>query len=231
MGHGTFCCRHLIGYAGGPTLISAFRVTCSWRRRSRWSSIKALPFPFGFSEPFRLRSRTGDQIREVTAFLEKHTGEGSVIALKLNSPKNSRVSAIVQFTRKEDAQDLTVMTQQKSLSYDRFHLRARDVERDIIAKPRKPSFVLENVILLLGCPLSHKRLSVLWSAEDVKVSFGLEVRNIFFSLTHEGRSYELEVAHESIREIHLHRSLPQRPKFLVIQVGSPTNYFPLFVLP
>ncbi|KAJ8466596.1 hypothetical protein OPV22_029148 [Ensete ventricosum] len=162
---------------------------------------------------------------EVTAFLEKHTGEGSVIALKLNSPKNSRVSAIVQFTRKEDAQDLTVMTQQKSLSYDRFHLRARDVERDIIAKPRKPSFVLENVILLLGCPLSHKRLSVLWSAEDVKVSFGLEVRNIFFSLTHEGRSYELEVAHESIREIHLHRSLPQRPKFLVIQVvAAPKIY-------
>ncbi|CAL9150062.1 probable RNA-dependent RNA polymerase 1 [Musa acuminata AAA Group] len=162
---------------------------------------------------------------EVAAFLEKHMGEGSVIALKLKSPKNSRVFAIVQFSRKEEAQDLTVMTQRKSLSYDGSYLKTRDMKRDVIAKPRKPSFVLENVTLLLGCPLSDKRLSVLWSVVDVKVSFGLEVRNIFFSLTHEGRSYKLEVAHESIREIHLHRSLPHRPKFLVIQVvAAPKIY-------
>lgn len=153
---------------------------------------------------------------EVATFLEKHTGEGSVIALKLKSPKNSRVFAIVQFSRNEEAQDLTVMTQRKSLSYDGSYLKARDMQRDIIAKPRKPLFVLENVTLLLGCPLSDERLSVLWSVVDVKVSF--EVRNIFFSLTHQGRSYKLEVAHDSIREIQLHRSLPQRPKFLVIQV-------------
>ncbi|XP_064986521.1 probable RNA-dependent RNA polymerase 1 [Musa acuminata AAA Group] len=163
--------------------------------------------------------------KQVTVFLEKYTGEGSVIALKLRPSKNSTVYAIVQFPRREDVQDLFVMIQQGKLSYDGHYLTVRNMERDIIPKPRKPLFVLENVTLHFGCPLSQKRLSVLRSMEDVKVNFGFEMRKIYFLLSHGIHSYKLELAYESIWEIRLHRSSVQNSQFLVVQVvAAPKIY-------
>lgn len=167
--------------------------------------------------------------KQVTVFLEKYTGEGSVIALKLRPSKNSTVYAIAQFPRREDVQDLFVMIQQGKLSYDGHYLTVRNMERDIIPKPRKPLFVLENVTLHFGCPLSQKRLSVLRSMEDVKVNFGFEMRKIYFLLSHGIHSYKLELAYESIWEIRLHRSSVQNSQFLVVQVCSSVDNF-LFLI-
>ncbi|XP_074556672.1 LOW QUALITY PROTEIN: putative RNA-dependent RNA polymerase 1 [Curcuma longa] len=162
---------------------------------------------------------------QVTTFLERYTFAGSIIALKLRQSRNSRAFAIVQFSKNEDAKDLILMIQRRKLYYNGSYLTLRNVERDIIPKPREPMFVLENVKLYLGCPLSPERLSVLWSVEDVDVKFGFEMRKIDFCLSYGSCSYKLELAYDSIWEIQLHRSFPQRSQFLVFQVvAAPKIY-------
>lgn len=166
---------------------------------------------------------------QVTTFLEKYTFDGSIIALKLRPSRNSRAFAIVQFSKNEDAKDLILMIQQRKLYYNGSYLTIRNVEHDIIPKPREPMFVLENVKLYLGCPLSPERLSVLWSVEDVNVKFGFEMRKINFCLSYGSCLYKLELAYDSIWEIQLYRSFRQHSQFLVFQVCSILeciNFFP-----
>ncbi|KAG6509953.1 probable RNA-dependent RNA polymerase 1 [Zingiber officinale] len=162
---------------------------------------------------------------EVTTFLEKYTFAESIVALKLRPSKNSRAFAIVQFSKNEDARDLILMIQQRKLYYNGSYLTLHNVEHDIIPKPRKSMFVLKNVKLYLGCPLSPERLSVLWSVEEVDVKFGFEMRKIDFYLSYGSCSYKLELAYDSIWEIQLHRSYSQRSQFLVFQVvAAPKLY-------
>ena len=71
--------------------------------------------------------------------------------------------------------------------YDGFVLKVRDVERDIVPKPRTSLFILENATLHFGSPVSQNKFSVLWSAMDVKVNFGFNLRKIL-EMRKKGRS-------------------------------------------
>lgn len=162
----------------------------------------------------------------VTAFLEKHAGEGTIYALKFRLPKHvtakSRAYAIVQFLTNRHAESIVRMHLVWS---DGFLLKVQDMEHDIVPKPRTSLFVLENTTLHFGSPVSQNKLSVLWFARHVTVNFGFNWRKIYFFLSQGSHSYKLEFAYESIWEIQLHRSSAQYSQFLLIQViAAPKVY-------
>lgn len=155
----------------------------------------------------------------VKAFLEVHTGEATIFALKFRLPKSitakSRAYAIVQFITNKYAESIA---RKRLVWYDGFVLKVRNVERDIVPRPRTSLFVLENTTLHFGSPVSLNKFFVLWSAWDVKVNFGFNLRKIYFFLSWGSHLYKFELAYESIWEIQLHRSSTQYLQFLLIQV-------------
>ncbi|XP_058079206.1 probable RNA-dependent RNA polymerase 1 [Magnolia sinica] len=165
----------------------------------------------------------------VMEFLEGHTGEGTVYALKVRLPKNihprSKAFVIVQFTTSSSAEEITYMANQQQLQYERSYLKTRDVERDIVLKPKATMFKLEHVILHFGSQITDGSFSALWRVAGVEVNFGFGLRKLEFLLSCRKAQYKLELFYESIWQIQLRRSHGQAPKFLVIQVqASPRIY-------
>lgn len=166
----------------------------------------------------------------VKMFLERHTGEGSVFAIKIRPCKSSkgrpRAFAIIQFVTRENATKMSDMIRQQSLLYsDGSYLKVFEMERDIVTRPKANMHAMEFKKLHFGCPLSEQRFSVLWSSEPVSVTFGFNMKKIQFFLSHKSNRYKLELSYDSIWEIKMHLSNTQDYQFLLIQViAAPKIY-------
>ncbi|XP_062222084.1 probable RNA-dependent RNA polymerase 1 [Phragmites australis] len=167
-----------------------------------------------------------DSADNVKDFLERIAGTGTVYALKLRHPKNisatSKAFAIVQFQTQESASLVESAAQRNVLRSGRFYLKVKPADRDIVPKPRTAMFSLEDATLHLGCMVKESVLSVLWSAKEVSVQFGFDMKKIHFYLSHYHTKYKLEISYESIWEMQLHRppAYRSRTKFLLIMVPA-----------
>ncbi|KAJ4972991.1 hypothetical protein NE237_006165 [Protea cynaroides] len=114
----------------------------------------------------------------------------------------------------------------KRLNYGGSYLKVWDVERDIVPKPRPSILNLEDTRLQFGCQVSDDEFCNLYTAEDVAVNFGFDMRKIYFFLSYGGVDYKLELTYEDIWQIQLRRPPRQyRYKYLLIQVlGIPRIY-------
>ncbi|CAI0458859.1 unnamed protein product [Linum tenue] len=153
--------------------------------------------------------------------LERHTGEGTIEALKMRQGKNGpRSYAIVQFTTVEKAE--YVISRSRQLYYGTSYLQVRAMDLDVIPKPRTFLHVIEGVVLHFGCQTSKERFSDLWRATDVLTKFGHGMRKLHFWLSHHGTAYKLDLSYENIWQIELHRPPGQSVKYLVFQLfGAP----------
>ncbi|KAJ1280935.1 hypothetical protein BS78_04G270300 [Paspalum vaginatum] len=171
-----------------------------------------------------------DSAETVKKFLEQISGAGTIYALKLRHQQiraHSTAFAIVQFQTQESASLVESAIQRNVLWCGRFHLKVRPAQRDIVPRPRVSMFSLEDAVLHLGCLVKENILSALFSARDVSVQFGFEMKKIDFYLSYMFTKYKLELSYESIWEIQLHRppAYRSRTKFLLIQVlAAPKIY-------
>ncbi|OAY29319.1 RNA-dependent RNA polymerase 1 [Manihot esculenta] len=159
----------------------------------------------------------------VKSFLESHTGEGTIYAIKIRDTKKGgpRKYAIVQFMTVEDAEHIIFLTT-KRLWYGTSYLKARPMDLDIVPKPRTFFHSMEHITLHFGNQLSKENFYVLWKGTDVLVNFGSGMRKLHFYLSHHGVEYKLDLSYESIWQIELHRPRGQSVKYLVIQLyGAP----------
>jgi len=165
---------------------------------------------------------------DVKSFLEQYTGEGSVYALKLRPFKNGgrRLYAIVQFMKVSHA-DTILSKPAKSLWYGSSYLTVREMERDIVPKPRTYQHSMENTTLHFGCQISKDKFLGLWKGKNASASFGYRLRKIYFFLRVTNQEYKLELSYESIWQIELRRPRGARSKYLLIQVFL---FLPSFVI-
>ncbi|XP_078177301.1 putative RNA-dependent RNA polymerase 1 [Carex rostrata] len=163
--------------------------------------------------------------------LEIVSGTGSVLALKFRHPRNlnsrSRAYAIVQFQNEGHAQEVFNLAKRGLLRFSGYHLKVKYKERDIAPKPRTFEFEIEDANLHFGCLVSKISLNVLWTVSSVQVSFGFDLRKIYFTLSWGRSRYKLELSYESIWEIQLHRSSNQMSQFLLIQVQAAPKIYEL----
>jgi RNA-dependent RNA polymerase len=155
--------------------------------------------------------------------LEDITCFGSVYALKFRYPKNmtsrSKAYAVVQFQTERHAKEIFKKAKRGLLANKGYKLKVRYMERDIVPKPRTFAFEIYDAKLHLGCLVSTRCLNAFWTVPSVQVSFGFNLRKIYFNLSWSCSCYKLELSYESIWEIQLHRSLNQMSQFLLIQVS------------
>ncbi|ONK67125.1 uncharacterized protein A4U43_C06F15970 [Asparagus officinalis] len=168
---------------------------------------------------------TADSVKN---FLEDYTGEGSVFAVKVRHPKvistRSRAYALVQFFTSKDAKIVSSLAQQNFL-YGNSYLKVEYAKRDIVPKPRKAWFILEDTELHIGCLISENTLGVLWSCTGVEVHFGFNMKKISFLLTQGSQSHKLELSFESIWDIQQHSLPSENSQFLVVQVQAAPRIF------
>jgi len=166
-----------------------------------------------------------DRAEYVKDFLERIAGAGTIYALKLRHPKKitatSKAFAIVQFQTQESASLVENVAQRNVLRSGRFYLKVRPADRDIVPRPRIAMFSLDDAVLHLGCLVKENILSGLFSARNVSVQFGFDMKKIYFYLSYNLIKYKLELSYESIWEMQLHRppAYRSRTKFLLFQVG------------
>ena len=159
---------------------------------------------------------SADEIKE---FLEKYTGEGTIEALEIKQPRSgaSMTHAKVQFTSFELAEFIITLCKKK-VWYGRNYLKAREMDLDIIPKPRAFLHSMDRITLHFGCQMSDERFCVLWKAINVSVKFGSGLRKFYFFLSHGSEEYKLELSYENIWQIQLQHPRGQIKKFLLIQV-------------
>ncbi|KAM7487790.1 hypothetical protein LguiB_025274 [Lonicera macranthoides] len=163
---------------------------------------------------------------EVTAFLERYTGDGTVYALEVKQSKKggSRAYAKVQFTTSRSAEDIITLAS-KRLWYGTSYLKAWELELDLVQKPKAFVNSMESIDFHSGCQVSADKFSVLWKKADVSVRFGFGLRKLYFFFPHHGNEYKLELFYENIWQIELRRPRGLNAKFLVIQLyGAPRIY-------
>jgi RNA-dependent RNA polymerase len=159
---------------------------------------------------------------EVKAYLEQRTGAGTVYAIKVrNTTGGPRAYAIIQFTTTSEAEYIISLANQR-LYYGRSYLKARQMEHDIVPRPRTFLHNIENITLHFGCQISDEKFLILWKAENVSVKFGSGMRKLHFSLSHNYVDYRLELFYENVWQIELHRPRNQTAKYLLIQVAHST---------
>jgi len=102
----------------------------------------------------------------VKSFVDKYTGEGSVVAVKIREGKGHvrQAFAIIQFNSAKHATYMMALPNRKFGGYD---LKVREMERDIDPKPRAFLESLDDVKLHFGCQISKERFSALWREMDV----------------------------------------------------------------
>ncbi|KAM5566916.1 RNA-dependent RNA polymerase 1 [Rosa sericea] len=168
---------------------------------------------------------SGESAEKIKVFLEKHTGEGTVFALKLRqAKKGGRFYAIIQFQSTSQAELITSLANAR-LWYGRSYLNARPVDHDIVPKPRTFMHSLQNLVLHVGCQVANDKLSVLWRTAEVSVDFGIGMRKLQFRLLYRQKVYRLQLSYENIWQIELHRPRGSTAKYLVIQLyGAPRIY-------
>ncbi|KAJ9708546.1 hypothetical protein PVL29_000538 [Vitis rotundifolia] len=162
---------------------------------------------------------------EIKEFLEKYTGEGTIEALEIKQPKSgaSMTHAKVQFTSLRLAE--LIISLAKQLWYGGNYLNAREMDLDIVPKPRTFSHSMDWITLHFGCQMSEERFSVLWTAINVSVKFGSGLRKIYFFLSRGSVEYKFELSYENIWQIQLQEPRGQNTKFLLIQLfGAPQIY-------
>ncbi|KAL1294551.1 hypothetical protein HN51_055332 [Arachis hypogaea] len=159
----------------------------------------------------------------VKTYVEHITGEGTVLAVKIRQGKGKvpRAFAIIQFTSASNASHI-LSKATKKLWFGNSYLKAREMIKDIVPKPRSSQHCLNNVKLYFGCQLSKERFSVLWRNMDVRLSFGYGMRKFHFFLSHNNSEYKLELYYENIWKIELHRPRGETANYLLIQLlGAP----------
>ncbi|KAK7310137.1 hypothetical protein RJT34_07437 [Clitoria ternatea] len=162
---------------------------------------------------------------EVNRFVEQYTATGAVFATKIRKGKGRvpRAFAIIQFINSRYAETMMSLANNnnKRLYYGSSYLKAREMERDIVPKPRTFSHRLDDVKLYFGCQLLEG-FSVLWKKMNVSVSFGIGMRKLHFLFSHDFVQCKLELSYENIWKIELHRPRGGSEKYLLIQlVGAP----------
>ena len=161
-------------------------------------------------------------VSQVKTFVEQYTGEGTVFAIKIRQGKGKvpRAYAIIQFTSAKDAASMMSLATRATtkLWFGSSFLKAREMVRDIVPKPRTFLHGLNDVKLYFGCQISKGRFSVLWSKMDVSVNFGIGMRKLHFFLSHINVEYKLELSYENIWKIQLHRPRGETANYLLIQV-------------
>ncbi|XWS64066.1 hypothetical protein CRYUN_Cryun06bG0155200 [Craigia yunnanensis] len=162
---------------------------------------------------------------KVKTFLESFTGKETVYALKIRQQKEGgRKYAIVQFTKSIEAELIIKLTSRR-IYYESSYLKAREMEHDIVPKPRTFLHTMEHVRVHFGCQVSNEKFYVLWKAVDVTVNFGTGMRKLQFLLSHCELEYKLELFYENIWQIELHCPRNQTSKYLLIQLfGAPRIY-------
>ncbi|KAF5191591.1 RNA-dependent RNA polymerase, partial [Thalictrum thalictroides] len=162
----------------------------------------------------------------VKEFLETRAGEDSVYALKIRNTKSKgptqRAFAVVQFTTTKGAE--TISSYQR-LCYGTSNLKVRNMERDIVPKPRVMMLSLDVSALHFGCQVSDENFKVFWTEVNAVVNFGFGLRKVEVLLSHEHIDYKLEFSYDSIWQIQLHRSRSLKAKILVIQVFAAPRVF------
>ncbi|KAM3753297.1 hypothetical protein ACB098_03G083700 [Castanea mollissima] len=159
--------------------------------------------------------------------MERRTGEGTVYAIKIRQYRGARPGAyaIIQFTTTTYAELIISLGRNKQLRYETSFLKAREMERDIVPKPRTFLHSMENIKLHLGCQISNEKFIILWNAVNVSVKFGIGLRKLQFFLSHNYVEYRLDLYYENIWQIELHRPRRQDTKHLLIQLfGAPRIY-------
>ncbi|XP_061994386.1 probable RNA-dependent RNA polymerase 1 [Rosa rugosa] len=170
---------------------------------------------------------SGESTEKIKVFLEKHTGEGSVFALKLRPAKNGgRFYAIIQFQSTSQADIITSLANARArLWYGRSYLKFYAADHDIVPKPRTSMHSLQNLVLHVGCQVANDKLSVFWRTAEVSVDFGTGTRKFQFRLLYHQKVYRLQLSYENIWQIELHRPRGRTAKYLVIQLyGAPRIY-------
>ncbi|KDP38127.1 hypothetical protein JCGZ_04770 [Jatropha curcas] len=160
-------------------------------------------------------------VDEVKKFLESHSGEGTVFAMKIRETKNRgrRKYAIVQFQTARDA-ELIISLTNKRLRYGTSYLKARPLDNDIVPKPRTFLHSMDHITLHFGCQISKEKFSVLWTGTNVSVNFGFGMRKLQFFLSHGQMGYKLELSYENVWQMELHCPRGRSVKYLLIQVSS-----------
>ncbi|XP_020232663.1 RNA-dependent RNA polymerase 1 [Cajanus cajan] len=169
---------------------------------------------------------TSVTVADVKKFVENITGEGTVFAIKLRHGKGRfpRAFAIIQFTVANHAAYMMSKANNslRTLRYGTSFLKAREMERDIVPKPRNFLHSLEDVKLYFGCQISKGRFYVLWEMLDVSINFGSGMRKVHFLFSHNNVQYKLELSYENIWKIELHRPWAEAARYLLIQLlGAP----------
>ncbi|XP_045818047.1 RNA-dependent RNA polymerase 1-like [Trifolium pratense] len=168
-------------------------------------------------------------VSDVKRYVEKLTGEGSVVAMKIRVGKGRipRAFAIIQFTTARHATFMIALPIRSSstLRYGSSYLKVREMERDIDPNPRVFLDSLDDVKLYFGCQISKERFSVLWSKADVSVDFGIGMKKWRFSMLHDDKKFKLELSYENIWKVELHQPQGKTAKYLLIQLlGAPRVY-------
>lgn len=163
----------------------------------------------------------------VTEFVEKHTGKGTVYAVKVfHKDGKTRASAMVQFTHAEFAEMILTLAGdhlRRTVLYGKSNVKATEMKFDMVpdSKTFQPS--MEIVKLHFGCQISKERFSVLLTLSDVLVKFGMILKHFYFFFSYDSIEYKLEISYDNVSQIELHRPHGQLAKFLLIQVWFPCS--------
>ncbi|KAH7839585.1 hypothetical protein Vadar_006011 [Vaccinium darrowii] len=167
----------------------------------------------------------GEVVKE---FIERHTGEGTVVALEFKEPKKkgSKAYVIVQFTTTRSANHIMSLANRRQLYYDgSSSLKAFTENSNLVKKPKEYAHVIEGVTIYFGCQISKEKFSVLWERKEISVKFDFQRRRIYFFMSHDALEYKLELFYDNILQIELYRPRGQKAKFLLIQLlGAPRIY-------
>lgn len=161
----------------------------------------------------------------VKTYLEDKTGEGTIYALKIRQFKSggTRCYAVVQFTSVRMAElILSLAEPPKKIWYRSNFLKAREMDKDIVPKPRTYQHRMDNITLHVGCQTSNDKFLAFWSGRNVSLSFGSGLRRFYFYLSYDEKEYKLQLSYESIWQIELRRPRANHVKYLLIQLfGAP----------
>ncbi|KAI3467228.1 hypothetical protein Pfo_023891 [Paulownia fortunei] len=161
----------------------------------------------------------------VKKFLEKYTGQGTVVALEVKPLKRgTRAYARVQFTSSRCA-EMIMNLANDCLNYGTSYLKAWELDIDIVQNPIAYVHEMEHVTLHFGCQTSREKFTVLWKGANASVKFGSGLKKMHFLLSHKSVEYKLQLSYESIWQIVLYSPRGQTAKLLLIQLfGAPRIY-------
>ncbi|KAL9247739.1 hypothetical protein vseg_021140 [Gypsophila vaccaria] len=164
----------------------------------------------------------------VKTYFESYTGEGTVYALKVRPFKSGgpRVFVIVQFIAIRCARVILSLAEPpKKLWFQRNYLKAKEMEQDIVPRPKADQHMVKNITLHVGCQIADDEFMEFWEGCDVTLSFGHSLRKLYLELGSNLKQYKLELFYESIWQIELRRPPGRLSKYLLIQLFGVPRIF------